>query len=59
MEWIGKIFKFQTELPPAPAQRVKRKLVKRVVTPEARERDQLFKRLSQMPKVRKSQIQWE
>ena len=62
MEWIGKIFKLQFEQPASPAvptvQRIKRKPAKKAVNPEARERDQIFKRLSQLPHVRKNQIQW-
>ncbi len=64
MEWIGKLFKIQIAPTPVPApvaiaKPVRRKLVKRAPLPEVRERDQIFKRLSAMPKIQKNKIEWQ
>ena len=65
MKWIGKIFKFDAA--PAPAataeskpmpRPLRRKLVKRIPSPEIAERDRLFQRLSAFPKIQKSRVVW-
>ena len=63
MEWIGKLFKIQIAPTPVQAPVVakpaRRKPVKRAPLPELRERDQIFKRLSAMPKIQKNRTEWQ